>query len=207
MMGGHHPVTLANGFWISKLPWLEDGSFRARAFVHGLSDPMGYDGFLSRLNGGERRWRFRLPTEAEWEYACNGPLAPDEYASLIGDFAHAEKVEYLCELIYRSCERACPPNAWGICGMLDGMGEVCSDVYQEYDDAPVENPCVIAGDDEELRVVKGICGRGMRHCLPQDRCRLRDNRITRWGDGEPGWEWGDSFPVSCLRLVCDEIEN
>lgn len=80
--------------------------------------------FLKRINVGEQK--FRLPTEAEWEYACragtSGPYAgeKDEMAWHSGNSGRESHPV-----------RQKKPNPWGFYDMHGNMLEWCSDVFAE----------------------------------------------------------------------------
>ncbi|MFA6248748.1 MAG: SUMF1/EgtB/PvdO family nonheme iron enzyme [Mucilaginibacter sp.] len=76
--------------------------------------------FDSKANG------FRLPTEAEWEYACKAGTAGIRYGELdlIAWYkANSEKTSHEVGLK--------EPNAWGLYDMLGNVWEWCSDIYDE----------------------------------------------------------------------------
>ncbi|HLH41470.1 MAG TPA: formylglycine-generating enzyme family protein, partial [Bryobacteraceae bacterium] len=93
--------------------------------------------FLSRLNARNDGYKYRLPTEAEWEYAARAGspeptgAALDEvawYAANSGDETHPVGQK--------------KPNAWGLYDMLGNVREWVEDQYSAtyYASSPVADP-------------------------------------------------------------------
>jgi hypothetical protein len=80
---------------------------------------MRYCDLLSRIAGG----KYRLPTEAEWEYACRAG-APDP--SPLGDYAWYDQNSGGKPQLGGKKK----PNAWGIHDMLGGVWEYCLEPFQ-----------------------------------------------------------------------------
>jgi formylglycine-generating enzyme required for sulfatase activity len=112
---------------------------------------------LERLSGE----RFRLPTEAEWEYACRagttGPFSTGDHlstddANYDGHYPYAEDPPG----IYRA--RTTPvgsfaPNAWGLYDLHGNVWEWIEDRHCPYPEGPVVDP---VGDcSSKLRVIRG----------------------------------------------------
>ncbi len=87
--------------------------------------------FIKRLNKRDKAWKYRLPSEAEWEYAAR---AGREDAYFFSD-----SVDHLSEYAWfaaNSSEESAPvaslrPNSWGLYDMLGNVWEVCADKYQD----------------------------------------------------------------------------
>jgi formylglycine-generating enzyme required for sulfatase activity len=129
---------------------------------------------LSELPEEKRAGRvYRLPTEAEWEYACragtttpfhHGKSLSSRQANFNGNFPHGEakKGPYLRKTAKAGSYE---PNAWGLYDMHGNVAEWCSDFYDKdyYRGSPREDPKgpqkgVVPTDyGGHYRVVRGGC--------------------------------------------------
>lgn len=100
-------------------------------FCNSLSNQQGLNSCYSFRADGEIIFDqtangFRLPTEAEWEYACKAGTTGIRYGELelIAWYkANSEKTTHDVGLK--------EPNAWGLYDMLGNVWEWCSDIYDE----------------------------------------------------------------------------
>lgn len=130
------------------------------------------EGFLAWL-GGKAKRTFRLPTEAEWEYAARSGGREERYAgfSRTADLhRYANFCDASCWGMYRTADQedgfavtapvgSFRPNGLGLHDMIGNAGEWCSDWYDRdyYRKSPRDDPRGPAGPDGPLkeRVMRG----------------------------------------------------
>ena len=98
---------------------------------------------------------YRLPTEAEWEYACRaGTTTPYACGA---DAASLARHAWFADNAGKKTQPAArkPPNAWGLYDMHGNVAEWCNDVYAAdyYARSPARNPR--GPDDGEKYVLRG----------------------------------------------------
>jgi len=150
---------------------------------------------------------FRLPTEAEWEYACRaglpGVCGLEEGDTLSGMNANLDggkkayiigKETYLInkeQLVSTAVTRSkYPPNIWGIHDMHGNVYEWCHDYYGSYPDAPTIDPLgPIRGRE---RVIRGGSFLSTAH---QCRSAARHAVEPSWRGSEIGFRLVLGYPL------------
>jgi sulfatase modifying factor 1 len=139
-----HPVTLTHPFYLSatEVTQREWVAVMGETLSHFRGDNLPVESvtwfdvqeFLRRLSAADRD-HYRLPTEAEWEYACRaGTTGPYGFGAQIttGD-ANYDGRATTPVASYR-------PNAWGLYDMHGNVWEWCADEYCPYPSSAVSNP-------------------------------------------------------------------
>jgi formylglycine-generating enzyme required for sulfatase activity len=129
--------------------------------------------FCQRLARRSER-AYRLPAEAEWEYACRartgtpfyfGPTLTTDLANYVGEYIFAGEPRG----IYRHVTTevgSFPPNSFGLYDLHGGLWEWCADAWHDdYTGAPVDGSAW-DGRNAPFRVVRG----GSWH-EPPNHCR------------------------------------
>ena len=93
--------------------------------------------FLKKLNAGGDGHLYRLPTEAEWEYAARAGTKSDSSAELDAVAWYYGNSEAQTHPVGQK-----QPNAWGLYDMLGNVWEWCRDWYSQdyYRNSPTVDP-------------------------------------------------------------------
>jgi formylglycine-generating enzyme required for sulfatase activity len=169
---GRYPVTV--GEWrafVRATGWTQGGevNWEAPGFpqtdahpVVGINwyDAQDYLRWLSQATGR----RYRLPSEAEWEYACR---AGTKTAFSFGDTISTELANYDGNFTYNGGARGAyrrgttpagmfPANPWGLYDMHGNVWEWVQDVVHEnYEGAPLDGSAWEEGGDQARRILRG----------------------------------------------------
>jgi formylglycine-generating enzyme required for sulfatase activity len=147
-----HPVTLTKGFHMgnSSPNYTGSGNDCPAAWVS-WNDVQE---FIRKLNALEKTVNFRLPTSAEWEYACSAG-SPTQFGfgddeRRLGEYAWYDR---------NSGNSTHPvaqkkPNSWGLYDMHGNVWEWCEDWYYYYPSGPATDPKGYSPVNER-RVVRG----------------------------------------------------
>ena len=124
---------------------------------------------MKLVAGWAQRTGYRLPTEAEWEYACRANSLTSRY------YGRAEELlgKYAWYMATTKADRTFPggmlkPNDFGLFDMLGNEAEWCQEVYRDY-----------------YSKVTGAAG---NEKLQAELVNYKDDRVLRGGGfAEPAW--------------------
>jgi formylglycine-generating enzyme required for sulfatase activity len=167
-----HEVTLSRGFWLADSAttqawWQAVMGNNPSRFQNNSNNPVetvswnDAQAFIAQLNAQVQGLSARLPTEAEWEYACRaGTTTPFSFGANItpemvnydGNYPYAGGVQGQ----YREQTvpvKSLPPNPWGLYEMHGNVWEWCQDWFSDYPRGLVADP---TGPPEgQYRVLRG----------------------------------------------------
>jgi len=106
--------------------------------------------FIQRLNRLNDEYIYRLPSEAEWEYACRAGTTGDyagDYKEMAWYFQNSGSKPH--EVGQRQL------NGWGLADMHGNVWEWCEDWYQNYYGAPTDGSPWLSGGEKKERVLRG----------------------------------------------------
>jgi formylglycine-generating enzyme required for sulfatase activity len=175
-----HLVTLTKGFWMAKTETTQ-GQWE-RVMRENPSDFSGEDlpvetvswvdvqGWLEKMNEKAplpSGWKWALPTEAQWEYACRAGTKR----------AFAGDLDEMAWYDENSGSKTNPvgtkkANAWGLHDMHGNVWEWCSDWYGEYVIGSSSDPTGGATTGVSRVCRGGSWGDVARHCRSAYRGRL-----------------------------------
>ena len=188
--------------------WVEEHPEHPAVFIswHDAQD------FIARLNGLDRNIRYRLPTEAEWEYACRaGTQTPwffGEDREQLSRYCWWFDNSWNTSLGPRHAQQVGlkDPNPWGLCDLYGNVAEWVQDRFGPYGEGlqidpqgPPPGPT-----DDEYQGVFTVRGGRFAFSAPSLRSAVRAPGISRRErPGAGGLPATGGLPRIGVRLVVE----
>lgn len=127
--------------------------------------------FIDKLNALDPGKDYRLPSEAEWEYACWAG-SPNDGTSVLSE----ERLDTIAwtrrnsgQKVHRVALKE--PNAWGLYDMIGNVHEWCEDEYHDsYEGAPADGSAWMSSPSPDKGVIRGgDCWMELFRCCPYAR--------------------------------------
>lgn len=170
--GPQHEVTISQGFYLGKYEvtqaqWeavMDSSPWKNQDLVR--NDPRfpavyvsweDVQGFIKKLNEVEGDTVFRLPTEAEWEYACRAGTTErwsfGDNEDRVGDFAWYRENAWDVSEQHAHKVGMKQPNPWGLYDMHGNVWEWVQDWHGIYESEPQIDP--LGPEKGTIRVLRG----------------------------------------------------
>jgi formylglycine-generating enzyme required for sulfatase activity len=190
--GPQHQVTLTKGYWIGRMevtqaqwqgvmgtgPWADitwvTPEPTSPAIYVSWDDAQA---LIHQLNLAAGDSLYRLPTEAEWEYACRaGTTAPWSFGDQATDLERyawyeANTVNVGENASHRAGAKLA--NRWGLCDVHGNVAEWCQDYYGAYTAAAATDPT-----GPGTGTVRVLRGGGFRSTAQGTRSATRENHAA-----------------------------
>lgn len=116
--------------------------------------------FIRKLNQRDKSSSYRLPTEAEWEYAAragtNTRFSFDDEQDNLDNYGWYKDNASDIEQNYAHRVRLKLANPWGLYDMHGNVWEWCQDYkHQNYEGSPKNGSAWTTGGEDSYRVVRG----------------------------------------------------
>jgi formylglycine-generating enzyme required for sulfatase activity len=165
---GRYPVTQSQWRAVASLPQIERSLKPFPSHYSGDSRPVediSWDEvieFCARLSEHTKNQRqYRLPTEAEWEYACRaGRETPfhfgESISTKVANYHERSEPSTEYNLETNPVDHFKIANAWGLCEMHGNVWEWCQDRWHpNYNGAPIDGSAWTNDYSKESRVIRG----------------------------------------------------
>ena len=166
---GRYPVTQAQWRAVAQMKQVEIPLEEDPAEFKGPQNPVEQVSWEEAVEFCQRLtrhtgWEYRLPSEAEWEYACRAATTTPFH---FGETLTVEVAKYDASEPYGDGPKgeyqrgttpvgSFPSNAFGLSDMHGNVLEWCADHFHgSYEDAPTDGSAWIEGGDAELRILRG----------------------------------------------------
>ena len=148
-----------------------------------------------------KNWSYRLPTEAEWEYACRAGTSTPVFTGKQPDPVDRASIQNFKKYAWGNTNagdkthpvKQLKPNPWGLYDIYGNVSEWCLDIYAPYSSEDAVDPLILEGK-HMMRISRGL----------NSHCTMNGFRSATRKTGGPRMPYYSFFG---FRIVCAPIKD